>query len=129
MFNYDVPSHAEDYVHRIGRTGRAGRKGVAISLAVPSDGKYLDAIQGLIETTIPRVEPPWSPEDRPARGGRKEAPEAEVEKPTRRSRARRASPREEAPRTRRSNTGRDRVRNPDRDGPRAGAAARAPAAP
>ncbi|KPQ17118.1 MAG: Superfamily II DNA and RNA helicase [Rhodobacteraceae bacterium HLUCCO18] len=97
VFNYDVPSHAEDYVHRIGRTGRAGRKGVAISLAVPSDGKYLDAIQGLIETTIPRVEPPWSPEDRPARGGRKEAPEAEVEKPTRRSRARRASPREEAP--------------------------------
>jgi superfamily II DNA/RNA helicase len=38
VFNYDVPSHAEDYVHRIGRTGRAGRKGVAISLAVPADG-------------------------------------------------------------------------------------------
>src|SRR6056297_120709 len=97
VINYDVPSHAEDYVHRIGRTGRAGRKGVAISLAVPSDGKYLDAIQSLIETTIPRVEAPWSPEDRTARGGRKDAPEAEAEKPARRSRARRGAAREEAP--------------------------------
>ncbi|MGB7321698.1 MAG: DEAD/DEAH box helicase, partial [Albidovulum sp.] len=41
VFNFDVPSHAEDYVHRIGRTGRAGRKGVAITLSTPSDQKYL----------------------------------------------------------------------------------------
>jgi superfamily II DNA/RNA helicase len=54
VFNYDVPSHAEDYVHRIGRTGRAGRKGVAISLAVPADAKYLGAIESLIEQPIPR---------------------------------------------------------------------------
>jgi superfamily II DNA/RNA helicase len=62
VFNYDVPSHAEDYVHRIGRTGRAGRTGVAISIAVPSDEKYLGAIESLIETTIPRPDLPWSPE-------------------------------------------------------------------
>jgi superfamily II DNA/RNA helicase len=65
VFNYDVPSHAEDYVHRIGRTGRAGRKGVAISLAVPADGKYLSAIESLIEQPIPRAEAPWSPDGSP----------------------------------------------------------------
>ena len=63
VINYDVPSHAEDYVHRIGRTGRAGRTGVAISIAVPSDEKYLTAIEALIETTIPRTPLPWRPED------------------------------------------------------------------
>jgi len=62
VINYDVPSHAEDYVHRIGRTGRAGRTGVAITIAVPSDEKYLAAIEALIETTIPRTPLPWNPE-------------------------------------------------------------------
>ena len=58
VINFDVPSHCEDYVHRIGRTGRAGRQGTAITLAVPADDKYLAAIEGLIKTTIPRVAPP-----------------------------------------------------------------------
>ena len=44
VFNYDVPTHAEDYVHRIGRTGRAGRKGDAVMLVARLDGKYYDAI-------------------------------------------------------------------------------------
>ena len=44
VFNYDVPIHAEDYVHRIGRTGRAGREGKAFTLVAPDDKKYLDAI-------------------------------------------------------------------------------------
>ena len=61
VFNYDLPSHAEDYVHRIGRTGRAGRSGVAISIAVPSDDKYLGAIEALITKPIPRGALPWSP--------------------------------------------------------------------
>ncbi len=61
VFNYDLPSHAEDYVHRIGRTGRAGRSGVAISIAVPSDDKYLSAIEALITKPIPRGALPWSP--------------------------------------------------------------------
>ncbi|QBY00168.1 DEAD/DEAH box helicase [Rhodophyticola sp. CCM32] len=58
VLNYDVPSHAEDYVHRIGRTGRAGRKGKTIMLHVPSDDKYLGAIETLIGTSIPRTDPP-----------------------------------------------------------------------
>ena len=45
VFNFDVPSHPEDYVHRIGRTGRAGRLGKAYTIAVPSDEKYLKAIE------------------------------------------------------------------------------------
>ena len=47
VFNFDLPTHAEDYVHRIGRTGRAGREGVAISIATKADKKYIDAIKSL----------------------------------------------------------------------------------
>jgi superfamily II DNA/RNA helicase len=53
VFNFDVPTHAEDYIHRIGRTGRAGRSGTSLTLAAPSDGKYLDAIEKLIQKDIP----------------------------------------------------------------------------
>ena len=41
VFNYDVPGHAEDYVHRIGRTGRAGREGKAFTICIPRDEKAL----------------------------------------------------------------------------------------
>ena len=58
VFNFDVPSHPEDYVHRIGRTGRAGRLGKAFSIAVPSDDKYLSAIESLVKQPIPRAELP-----------------------------------------------------------------------
>ena len=54
VFNFDVPTHAEDYVHRIGRTGRAGRSGAAFTLATRNDGKYVDAIEQLIEQKIER---------------------------------------------------------------------------
>jgi superfamily II DNA/RNA helicase len=47
IFNFDVPSHAEDYVHRIGRTGRAGRSGTSVTLAARSDAKYVTAIEKL----------------------------------------------------------------------------------
>jgi len=56
VFNYDLPSHADDYVHRIGRTGRAGKKGTALSLSTPADKKYLAAIVKLIGGKIPPVE-------------------------------------------------------------------------
>jgi superfamily II DNA/RNA helicase len=56
VFNYDVPTHAEDYVHRIGRTGRAGRTGTAITLASKADGKYVAAIEDMIGQPIPRSE-------------------------------------------------------------------------
>ncbi|MBV1887323.1 MAG: DEAD/DEAH box helicase [Parvibaculaceae bacterium] len=53
VFNFDVPTHAEDYVHRIGRTGRAGRKGTAFMLATKAEKKYLDGIEKLIGKEIP----------------------------------------------------------------------------
>ena len=49
VFNFNVPSHAEDYVHRIGRTGRAGRKGDAVMLVTPLDEKNFDAVKDLIK--------------------------------------------------------------------------------
>jgi len=52
VFNFDVPIHAEDYVHRIGRTGRAGRSGKAFTVVTKADGKYLDAIEKLINEKI-----------------------------------------------------------------------------
>jgi superfamily II DNA/RNA helicase len=56
VFNFDVPTHAEDYVHRIGRTGRAGMSGRAFTLATPEDKKYVRGIQHLIGKEIPPVE-------------------------------------------------------------------------
>ncbi|HVJ41392.1 MAG TPA: DEAD/DEAH box helicase [Dongiaceae bacterium] len=55
VFNFDVPIHAEDYVHRIGRTGRAGREGRAYMLATPDDGKHVAAIEKLIGKAIPSL--------------------------------------------------------------------------
>jgi superfamily II DNA/RNA helicase len=55
VFNFDVPTHPEDYVHRIGRTGRAGREGHSFTIATPEDGKYVAAIEKLIGCAIPRV--------------------------------------------------------------------------
>ncbi len=52
IINYDVPIHAEDYVHRIGRTGRAGRKGEAVMLVTAAEKKAVAAIEKLIEKTI-----------------------------------------------------------------------------
>ncbi|CAA7620796.1 Superfamily II DNA/RNA helicase [Candidatus Terasakiella magnetica] len=56
VFNFDVPIHAEDYVHRIGRTGRAGMEGHAFTIATPDDGKFVVAIEKLIGNIIPRIE-------------------------------------------------------------------------
>jgi superfamily II DNA/RNA helicase len=53
VFNFDVPIHAEDYVHRIGRTGRAGRGGKAFTLATPDDGNFIANIVSLIGREIP----------------------------------------------------------------------------
>ncbi|KAA6205605.1 MAG: ATP-dependent helicase [Candidatus Tokpelaia sp.] len=54
VFNFDVPIHAEDYVHRIGRTGRAGRSGTAFTIITPNDAKAVEAIEKLIGEAIPR---------------------------------------------------------------------------
>jgi superfamily II DNA/RNA helicase len=57
VFNFDVPHHAEDYVHRIGRTGRAGREGRAFTIATPDQHDAVIAIEKLTGgTAIPRIE-------------------------------------------------------------------------
>jgi len=53
VFNFDVPIHAEDYVHRIGRTGRAGLEGNAFTIAMPGDRFHVEAIEKLIGHPIP----------------------------------------------------------------------------
>jgi superfamily II DNA/RNA helicase len=55
VFNYDVPNNADSYVHRIGRTGRASEKGMAITLATNKDKKYLQAVEELIGEEIPEL--------------------------------------------------------------------------
>ena len=54
VFNYDIPENAEGYIHRIGRTGRAGEQGMAITLVSPHDRLELAAIEKGINQTIPR---------------------------------------------------------------------------
>ena len=57
VFNFDVPMSAEDYVHRIGRTGRAGKSGRAFTIAAGKDDiKYIGAIEKLIGKPIPTIE-------------------------------------------------------------------------
>jgi superfamily II DNA/RNA helicase len=80
VFNFDVPIHADDYVHRIGRTGRAGRSGWAYTLAAAADKKYVAAIESLTGNPIP-----WAGDPPPA-----DHPDGEDERP-RRARAGRAA--------------------------------------
>jgi superfamily II DNA/RNA helicase len=93
VFNYDVPTHAEDYVHRIGRTGRAGKSGTAYTLMTRDEAKYLAAIEKMLGSPIPQDEQAPEPEETSDASG----PEAEAEvaaeegeqKEERRSRSRR----------------------------------------
>ena len=76
VFNFDVPIHAEDYVHRIGRTGRAGRAGASFTLVARRDAKYVDAITKLIGQDIEwldgkdAIQSADPADDKPARGAR-----------------------------------------------------------
>ncbi|WP_425098415.1 DEAD/DEAH box helicase [Tropicibacter sp. S64] len=116
VFNYDVPGHAEDYVHRIGRTGRAGRSGKALTIVVPRDEKNFAAVEALIQREITRVESPvqtGAPEadDAPKDEGRS--------RPSRsRSRSRASedrAPRQDSPSEARSEPRAERAPRPDRN--------------
>jgi superfamily II DNA/RNA helicase len=77
VFNFDVPHHADDYVHRIGRTGRAGRLGQAFMIATPADSRNLDKVLKLIgkppeELTLDLDWGSIKDEPRSERGGRGE---------------------------------------------------------
>ncbi len=100
VFNFDVPSHAEDYVHRIGRTGRAGRNGRALTIATPADGRYVAAIQKLIGKPIPPmalegVEAPTLEEGESDRRGGRRGGRSRGGKPTETKPARPAEPKVE----------------------------------
>jgi len=78
VFNFDVPIHADDYVHRIGRTGRAGKLGAAITIVTTDDAKHIAAIEKLIKLDSAWVGPKPDelgdapPEDRPRRRGERD---------------------------------------------------------
>jgi superfamily II DNA/RNA helicase len=91
VFNYDVPWHPDDYVHRIGRTGRAGKTGIAISLVTKEDAESIDNIQKLTGTKIADLEGGKKASERP------EEPAASEEKPRRERRPRRAEQAEPKP--------------------------------
>ena len=57
VINYDLPERSEDYIHRIGRTGRAGNKGRAISFLCEYGSYYLPAIEELLNTTFSSIAP------------------------------------------------------------------------
>jgi superfamily II DNA/RNA helicase len=89
IFNFDVPWQADDYVHRIGRTGRAGKEGRSLTLVTPEDIKQLKDIEKMLGVDVTWMGDPPSAEDiadgskrrrgrggrsaRPAAGGRSEA--------------------------------------------------------
>jgi len=58
VLNYDIPSDAEDYVHRVGRTARADKKGVAISFVNEKDQRLLVNIERLIDREVPKLSTP-----------------------------------------------------------------------
>src|SRR5450755_152022 len=83
IFNFDVPHHPDDYVHRIGRTGRAGLSGTAITIVAPIDGKSVAAIERLIGQTIPWMGEPAQAaarESRPPQGERSHSERSQGER-------------------------------------------------
>ena len=87
VFNYDTPWHPDDYVHRIGRTGRAGAKGRAFTLVTPEDAEAIGNVEKLTGMTIPVFEmdapepqPEREREERPRREGRSRRENAPDEK-------------------------------------------------
>ena len=77
VFNFDVPYNAEDYVHRIGRTGRAGASGLAVTLVTRDDSRLIGDIEKLIKKKI-ELEPIELDDDRPLRRPRRRDEEVEA---------------------------------------------------
>ncbi len=93
VFNFDTPWHPDDYVHRIGRTGRAGAKGRAFTFVAPEDAEAIANVEKLTGMKIPVFElPKEEREERPARSTR----QREERRPEREERAERTQ-REERP--------------------------------
>lgn len=114
VFNYDVPHHADDYVHRIGRTGRAGRQGESVTIVTPADDKSLSAVTKLTKKDIPILELPALADaldeasDRKPRRGAKSKPAAKAKAET-------PAPKREEPQDKPRNKDRKRSRRDDND--------------
>jgi superfamily II DNA/RNA helicase len=113
VFNFDVPIHADDYVHRVGRTGRAGKTGKAYSIATPEEGRLVKAIESLIKKQIPVLVLPeiglegfLSEDEVKQRGKARRRTGDRAEAPKRRSRS------DSAPEARRAEEPRPRVEEP-----------------
>ena len=95
VFNYDVPSHAEDYVHRIGRTGRAGKKGTAIMICSTRDERNLTDIEALVKHQIPRGGEELVSEPETAAATSKPETEEKPKRPSRSRKPKSAAPKAE----------------------------------
>jgi superfamily II DNA/RNA helicase len=127
VFNLDVPVHSDDYVHRIGRTGRAGRKGTAVMLVTPADDKQFAAVlkttemAGIEEVELGDFFGTVTLDEKPRRGRSRASEAPEGGRPRGRRRKSEDVPEEakaeEAPRTERP---RREERSPDHSGERSG---------
>ena len=100
VINFDVPWQPDDYIHRIGRTGRAGMTGIAITLAAREDGEAIDRIEKLIGHKIPRA---GSLEEAPPRAEKAATPKRERSRPKPKAAAKpetASTPRQAKPRAR-----------------------------
>ena len=71
VVNFDMPTYPNDYIHRIGRTGRAGQEGTAISFMSADENKFLRGIEGLLKIKIDQTShEAFKPKEKPAGGGR-----------------------------------------------------------
>jgi superfamily II DNA/RNA helicase len=125
VINFDVPWQPDDYIHRIGRTGRAGMKGIAITLAAPSDGEQVAAIEKLTGTKIARVgavqeaaAPVEATAEREPRESREREPRESREREPRRGRRDR-KPRPERSETREAEASRPAPKEERKPAPRA----------
>ncbi|MBB5706060.1 DEAD/DEAH box helicase [Sphingopyxis panaciterrulae] len=114
VFNFDAPWHPDDYVHRIGRTGRAGAKGRAFTLATPSDDEAIDNIQKLTGSKIEVLG-----RSEPEGGGAAPAEEERAPRGKRKDERKRAPKRDEAKAKPARDEGRKTAPKPrdDQDGP------------
>ena len=77
VINFDIPNHAEDYVHRVGRTARMGKKGAAVTFVTVDDGPYLTAVEKLINKEIRQQVYPGFEIEKPEAPKAKETKKAE----------------------------------------------------
>lgn len=81
VINYDIPNESETYVHRIGRCGRAGEKGISISICEPEENQYIKDIEKLIDQKIEIVDDnPYPQTEKPMNNAEKKAFEKEKQK-------------------------------------------------